>query len=65
MTDLECVKILKQGLDKYMNSSFYVPNFGDALKYAIIRMKSATINIDEDTELVINIHHKYPDSERK
>ncbi len=61
MTDLECAKILKQGLDKYMNNSFYVPNFGDALKHAIIRMRSAAANIDENTEP----YHKYPDSEGK
>ncbi len=61
MTDLECAKILKQGLDKYMDSNFYVPNFGDALKHAIIRMKSAATNIDKNTEP----YHKYPDSERK
>lgn len=59
MTDLECAKILKQGLDKYMDSNFYVPNFGDALKHAIIRMKSAATNIDKNTEP----YHKYTDSE--
>lgn len=60
MTDLECAKILKQGLDKYMDSNFYVPNFGDALKHAIIRMKSAATNIDKNIE-----SYKYTDSEGK
>lgn len=39
MTDHECAKILRRGLDKYLENSMYVPGFADALRHAIYELE--------------------------
>lgn len=39
MTDRECAKILRRGLDKYLENSMYVPGFADALRHAIYELE--------------------------
>ena len=39
MTDHECAKTLRRGLDKYLENSMYVPGFADALRHAIYELE--------------------------
>lgn len=39
MTDHECAKILRRGLDKYLENSMYVPGFADTLRHAIYELE--------------------------
>lgn len=39
MTDHECAKTLRRGLDKYLEDSMYVPGFADALRHAIYELE--------------------------
>ena len=39
MTDRECAKTLRRGLDKYLENSMYVPGFADALRHAISELE--------------------------
>ncbi len=39
MTNHECAKTLRRGLDKYLENSMYVPGFADALRHAIYELE--------------------------
>jgi len=39
MTDHECAKTLRRGLEKYLENSMYVPGFADALRHAIYELE--------------------------
>lgn len=39
MTNQECAKTLRRGLDKYLENSMYVPGFADALRHAIYELE--------------------------
>ena len=39
MTNHECAKTLRRGLDKYLEDSMYVPGFADALRHAIYELE--------------------------
>lgn len=47
MTDHECAKTLRRGLDKYLENSMYVPGFADALRHAISELERGQVNNDQ------------------
>ena len=44
MTNHECAKTLRRGLNKYLENSMYVPGFADALRHAINELERGTVN---------------------
>lgn len=49
MTDHECAKTLRRGLDKYLENSMYVPGFADALRHAIYELERPDKNQLQNT----------------
>ena len=44
MTNHECAKTLRRGLNKYLENNMYVPGFADALRHAISELERNTVN---------------------
>lgn len=44
MTNHECAKTLRRGLNKYLENSMYVPGFADALRHAISELEREQVN---------------------
>ena len=44
MTNHECAKTLRRGLNKYLENSMYVPGFADALRHAISELERGPVN---------------------
>lgn len=44
MTNFECARTLRRGLNKYLENSMYVPGFADALRHAIYELERGQVN---------------------